>query len=553
MSTRYDAVIVGAGFSGMYMLYKLRQMGLSVRVYEAGTDVGGTWYWNRYPGARCDVESLDYSYSFSKDLEQQWTWSERYPVQPEILKYAQHVADTFDLRKDIQFETRVSSARFDDVAECWRVTTDKGDQVSADYCIMATGCLSTWRIPEFAGRESFRGETYHTGNWPHEGVDFSGKRVAIIGTGSSAIQAIPKIAAQAEHLTVFQRTANFSLPAGNRPLKEGEDEAYKARYDEIREAARHSPGGLGTITYGTTSALDAKQSELAELFEDRWSAGGFGMLYSYSDISVNEKANAIAAEFVRGKIRGIVKDPAVAELLCPNDHPIGTKRICMDSGYYETFNRPNVTLVNIKQTPIEAITPKGVKVGDRDYEVDCIVFATGFDAMTGALSKIDIRGHQGRKLSDDWAAGPRTYLGLGVAGFPNLFTITGPGSPSVLSNMMTSIEQHVEWITDCIAYLRARGINLIEPTFAAQDAWVLHVNEVAWQTLYPRANSWYMGANVPGKPRIFMPYIGGVGAYRAKCKEIAENGYDGFALTTLPHFRAPPEPADRVAPAVAHV
>jgi cyclohexanone monooxygenase len=542
MKARYDVVIVGAGFSGMYMLYKLRQQGLSVRVFEAGTDVGGTWYWNRYPGARCDVESLDYSYSFSKDLEQEWRWSERYPVQPEILKYAQHVADTFDLRKDIQFETKVASARFDDGAQCWRVETSAGDHVTARYCIMATGCLSTWRIPDFPGRDTFKGKTYHTGQWPHEGVDFTGKRVGIIGTGSSAIQAIPKIAEQAKHLTVFQRTANYSLPAGDRPLKPGEAEAYKARYDEIREAARHSPGGLGTITYGTTSVLEAKEEERRAVFEDRWSAGGFGMLWSYGDIAINKQANDVAAEFVREKIRSIVKDPRVAELLCPNDHPIGTKRICADTGYYETFNRPNVELVGIKQTPIEAITERGIQVAGKEYEVDCIVYATGFDAMTGALARIDIRGRAGRRLIDDWAAGPRSYLGLGVAGFPNLFTITGPGSPSVLSNMLTSIEQHVEWIADCIAYLRARGFALIEPTLAAQDAWVEHVNVVAHATLYPQANSWYMGANVPGKPRVFMPYVGGVGAYRAKCKEVAEAGYEGFALTMLPHFKPPPEP-----------
>jgi cyclohexanone monooxygenase len=521
---------VGAGFSGMYMLYKLRQQGLSVRVYEAGTDVGGTWYWNRYPGARCDVESLDYSYSFSKELEQEWKWSERYPVQPEIFKYAQHVADTFDLRKDIQLETKVSSAHFDDSALRWRVTTDRGEQVTASFCIMATGCLSTWRIPELEGRDTFEGKSYHTGSWPHEGVDFTGQRVAIIGTGSSAIQAIPKIAEQAKHLTVFQRTANFSIPAGNRPLKSGEADAYRARYEEIREAARHSVAGLGTITYGTTSALDAAESEREAIFEDRWSAGGFGMLYAYGDIAINQKANDVAAEFVRQKIRSTVKDPVVAELLCPNDHPIGTKRICADTGYYETFNRPNVTLVSIKGTPIEAITPKGVKVGGKEYEVDCIVYATGFDAMTGALARIDIRGHDGRRLLDDWSAGPRSYLGLGVAGFPNLFTVTGPGSPSVLSNMLTSIEQHVEWISDCIAYVRSKGISLIEPTLAAQNAWVDHVNEVAHMTLYPQANSWYMGANVPGKPRVFMPYVGGVGAYRARCKEVADAGYEGYAL-----------------------
>ena len=530
-TTHFDAVIVGAGFSGMYMLHKLRQQGMRAQVYEAGGDVGGTWYWNRYPGARCDVESLDYSFSFSKELEQKWHWSERYPVQPEILGYARHVAEAFELRSGIKFNTRVQSAHFDDAKNVWHVVTDQGDDVTADYCIMATGCLSTWRMPEFKGRDTFSGKSYHTGNWPHEGVDFTGQRVAVIGTGSSAIQAIPKIAEQAKHLTVFQRTPNFSLPASQRPMKPGEVDEYKARYDEIREKARHSPGGLGSITYGTTSALETPDDARTQLFEDRWSRGGFAMIYAYSDLAVDKRANQFAADFVRGKIRSIVKDPKVAELLCPNDHPIGTKRICMDTGYFETYNRPNVTLVDVKETPIQEITPHGVKVNGKEYEVDAIVYATGFDAMTGALARIDIRGRGGRKLADDWVAGPRAYLGLNVSGYPNLFTVTGPGSPSVLSNMMTSIEQHVEWISDCIHYLRANGKRMIEADPVAQDEWVQHVNDVAHMTLHPQANSWYMGANIPGKPRVFMPYIGGVGAYRAKCKEIADAGYTGFSLT----------------------
>jgi cyclohexanone monooxygenase len=528
---RIDAVVVGAGFAGMYMLYRLRQQGLRVRVFEAGDDVGGTWYWNRYPGARCDVESLDYSYSFSKDLEQRWQWSERYPTQPELLRYAQHVAETFELRRDIQLATRVTAAWFDDARACWRVQTDRGDDVAAAYCIMATGCLSTWRVPELPGRDRFRGASHHTGNWPHDGVDFTGQRVAVIGTGSSGVQIIPEIAARAAQLTVFQRTANFCVPAANRPLAPAEAAAYRARYDEIREAARHSPGGVGTIPYGTGSALEVSDAERTARFEERWTRGGLGMLYSFSDLAVNRQANELAAEFVRQKIRGIVHDPATAELLCPSDHPLGSKRICTDNGYFETFNRPNVALVDIKHHPIDELTETGLRVGDRTWELDAIVFATGFDAMTGALARIDVRGRGGRRLADDWAAGPRCYLGLGMAGYPNLFTITGPGSPSVLSNMLTSIEQHVEWISACIAYLAAHGVALIEPTLAAQDAWVEHVNAAANKTLFPQASSWYLGANVPGKPRVFMPYVRGVGAYRKKCDAVAAAGYTGFALT----------------------
>lgn len=528
---RVDAVIVGAGFSGLYMLYRLRQQGLSVQVYEAGDDVGGTWYWNRYPGARCDVESLDYSYSFSQELEQQWEWSERYPGQPEILSYIQHVADTFDLRRDVQFETKVLSAHFNDANGLWQVTTDRGDELEAQYCIMAVGCLSSWSKPKFPGVDSFTGDSYHTGNWPREGVDFTGQRVAVIGTGSSAIQAIPVIAAQADHLTVFQRTPNFSVPANQRPLQPGEAETIKQRYAQIREAARRSPTGLGTITYGTRSVLDVASDELKQILEENWTGGGFAMLFAFTDVVLNEEANAVIAEFIRSKIRSTVKDPAMAELLCPKDHPVGTKRICMDSGYFETYNLPHVKLVDVKNNPIAAITPTGVQVGGHIYEVDTIVYATGFDAMTGSFTRVDIRGRQGRKLTDDWAEGPRSYLGLGVTGYPNLFTITGPGSPSVLSNMLTSIEQHVEWISDCIAYMHQQGLQWIEPEQEAQDAWDDHVREVAYMTLYPQAASWYMGANIPGKPRVFMPYVGGVGLYRAKCAEVALAGYQGFALS----------------------
>jgi cyclohexanone monooxygenase len=528
-ATTYDAVVVGAGFAGLYALHKLRGLGLAVRVYEAGKGVGGTWYWNRYPGARCDVESMDYSYSFSDELQQEWKWTERYAAQPEILEYANHVADRFDLRRDIQFETRVTAASFDEGQNRWMITTDRGDRVSAPFCIMATGCLSTAQVPKFKGLETFEGKWYHTGHWPHEGVDFTGQRVAVIGTGSSAIQSIPIIAEQATHLYVFQRTPNYSVPAHNTPLDSEYERRVKANYAEFRQQARESRVGF-VMERSEESALSVPAEERLREYEKRWSRGGLGFSATYADILTNQEANATAAAFFREKIHGIVRDPAVAEILVPRDYPLGTKRLCVDTNYYATFNRDNVTLIDIRKTPIEAITPTGLRTSARGFEVDRLVFAIGFDAMTGALLSIDIRGRGGRTLKETWAAGPRTYLGLTVAGFPNLFMITGPGSPSVLSNMIVSIEQHVDWIADCITRMRTRGHVSIEPTVDAQDAWVDHVNEVGHLTLYPRANSWYMGANVPGKPRVFMPYIGGVGVYRQKCDEVAAKGYEGFAL-----------------------
>jgi cyclohexanone monooxygenase len=524
-----DAVVVGAGFAGLYMLHRLRGLGLSARVYEAGKGVGGTWYWNRYPGARCDVESMDYSYSFSDELQQEWHWTERYAAQPEILEYANHVADRFDLRRDIQFETRVTSAVFDEGESCWQIETDRGDRVSARFCIMATGCLSDAQIPDFEGLETFEGQWYHTGRWPHEGVDFTRRRVGVIGTGSSAIQSIPIIAQQAAHLFVFQRTPNFSMPAQNAPLDPEYERWVKAHYAEFRRQARESRVGF-VVERSGDCALAVPPEERAREYEKRWQRGGLGFSAAYTDLLTSQEANDTAAEFFRDKIRAIVRDPAVAELLCPRTYPLGTKRLCVDTGYYATFNRDNVTLVDVSRSPIEVITPKGVSTGGVEYAVDDLVFATGFDAMTGALLGIDIRGRGGRRLPEAWADGPRTYLGIAVAGFPNLFTITGPGSPSVLSNMIVSIEQHVDWITDCLAHLREHGHATIEPTAEAQEAWVQHVSDVGHMTLYPRAPSWYMGANIPGKPRIFMPYIGGVGVYRQKCDEVAARGYEGFAL-----------------------
>jgi cyclohexanone monooxygenase len=528
-----DAVVVGAGLAGVYMLYRLRGLGLSAQVYEAGSGVGGTWYWNRYPGARCDVESMDYSYSFSDDLQQEWRWTERYAAQPEILRYVNHVVERFDLRRDIQLDTRVTALHFDEDIARWTVSTDRGDRVSARFCIMATGCLSAAQVPTYPGLETFQGTWYHTGHWPHEGVDFTGQRVGVIGTGSSAIQSIPIIAAQAAHLYVFQRTPNFSIPARNAPLDPEYERRVKANYADFRRQARESRVGF-VVDRSDDSALAVSPDVRKREYEKRWERGGLGFSATYADLLTDKAANDTAAEFFRAKIRTIVRDPAVAKALVPTDYPIGTKRLCVDTDYYDTFNRDTVTLVDIRKTPIEAITPHGLRTRETTYDLDSIVFATGFDAMTGALLAIDISGRDGQTLRKKWEAGPRTYLGLAVAGFPNLFIITGPGSPSVLSNMIVSIEQHVDWIADCITHLGRGGHEGIEATVAAEDAWVAHVNEMGALTLYPRANSWYMGANVPGKPRVFMPYVGGVGTYRQKCDAVAARGYEGFTLSTPP-------------------
>jgi cyclohexanone monooxygenase len=528
-----DAVIVGAGFAGLYMLYRLRALGFSARVYEAASGVGGTWYWNRYPGARCDVESLEYSYSFSPELDEEWCWTERYASQPEILRYLNYVADRFDLRRDIQFDTKVISAVFNETQNTWNVATSRGERVSATFCIMATGCLSAAKKPDFAGLDTFRGKCYQTSHWPHEGVDFSGQRVAVIGTGSSAIQAIPIIAEQAAHLFVFQRTPNFSVPARNGPISPEVLEDWSVNRARYRERARTSPFPILTLDRSDQPALATPPEERECAYEQRWQRGGVSLAGTFSDLIVNQEANDTAAEFVRSKIREIVRDPAVAEKLAPRDYPFATKRLCVDTGYYATFNHENVTLIDLRSTPIELITPQGLKTSEASYELDSIVFATGFDAMTGALCNIDIRGRAGVALKEKWSAGPRTYLGIMTAGFPNLFTITGPGSPSVLSNMVLAIEQHGDWIADCLTYLRQQQRASIEATDQAENEWVAHVNEVANYTLYPRANSWYMGANVPGKPRVFMPYIGGFGVYSEKCDEVARKGYAGFAISTL--------------------
>jgi len=528
-----DAVIIGAGFSGLYMLHRLRDvLGLSARVFEAGEGVGGTWYWNRYPGARCDSESHYYCYSFSTELAEEWEWSSRYPEQPEILRYLEHVADRFKLRQDIQFSTRVVAATFEEKHDFWEVATDGGERFTARYLISAAGCLSSANVPDFKGLEDFKGDWYHTGSWPHEGVDFIGKRVGQIGTGSTGIQVAPKIAAQAKSLTIFQRTPNYSIPAHNSQYTNADRAELEANREEVRRRVQESPGGF-PFSLIDRSALDVSDAERNSIYEESWNVtGGFSFLWAtFNDILLNLDANKTAADFIRGKIRETVKDPEVAALLSPTDHPYGSKRPPIDTDYFETYNRDNVELVDVRENPIVEITPGGLRTASGEYELDVLVFATGFDAMTGSLLKIDIRGVAGQTLAEKWAGGPRTYLGLQIAGFPNLFTITGPGSPSVLVNMPVAIEQHVEWISDCIVHMREQGHQRIEANLDAENEWVDHVNEVADATLFKHANSWYLGANIPGKKRVFMPYAAGLIEYRSRCDEVAVNGYDGFALT----------------------
>ncbi len=524
-----DAVVVGAGFSGMYQLYKLRDMGLSVKVFEAGEDVGGTWYWNRYPGARVDIESMAYSFSFSKELEQDWVWSEKYSPQPELLRYAQHVADRFDLKRDISFNTRVESAHFDEDNDQWLVTTECGQRVRARYLVMATGVLSAAKTPDIAGRDSYKGETYQTGLWPKEGVDFTGKRVAVIGTGSSAVQAIPHIAEEADELVVYQRTAAYSTPAFNRPLTNSEIDTMKGNYDQYRQEQRLSPAGIINPERQLERVMDVPKEERQRRFEEAWDEGLLtGLMSTFSDIQLDAEANHEVAEFIRDRIRNTVKDKQTADDLTPKAYPYATKRPCIDTNYYETYNRENVSLINLRRTPIETITETGIETSDGAREFDAIVYATGFDAMTGPLLRVDIRGRSGKRLVDAWIDGPRSYLGIAIHGFPNLFTITGPSSPSVLSNMLVSIEQHVDWVSDCIGWMNENCKTAIEPSDAAERDWAEHTAHLAGMTLFPQADSWYMGANVPGKPRMFLAYVGGVGAYRLICDQIAATGYHGF-------------------------
>ena len=531
-----DVVIVGAGFAGLCMLHRLRGSGFSARVYEQADGVGGTWYWNRYPGARCDIESMQYSFQFDRALEQEWEWTERYATQPEILRYANHVADRFDLRRDIRFRVRVLAARYEETNGRWELRISSGERVHARYCIMATGCLSTPNTPRIEGLDSFVGARYHTGEWPHEPVDFNGRRVGVIGTGSSAIQSIPIIAEQAEHLYVFQRTPNFVVPAHNHPLDPALQAEIKKRYPEMRARAKTTRNGIDHFP-NPAAAVETAEIERRAQFESRWATGGLGFLGAFADLLVDYEANEMAAEFIRSRIREVVEDPEVARLLMPHS-TFGCKRLCVDTGYFETYNRPNVTLVDVSGAPIERIVPEGPVVEGALHELDALVLATGFDAMTGTLRRIDIRGRGDRKLADKWVEGPRMYLGLASAGFPNLFTITGPGSPSVLSNMLPSIEQHVDWIADLLEYARGLGQPIVEATARAEDAWVAHVGDVASRTVYPSCSSWYLGANVPGKPRVFMPYPG-VPAYARKCEEVAAGGYEGFTLSWAPVIPRP--------------
>ncbi|CQD10027.1 monooxygenase [Mycolicibacterium conceptionense] len=528
-----DVVVVGAGFGGLYALHKFRSQGLSVRVFEAAPEVGGTWYFNRYPGARCDVESVDYCYSFSDELQQEWTWTEKYATQTEILEYINWVADKLDLRRDITFETRVSSVVLDERALRWTVTTDAGEAIDARFVVMATGPLSAAMTPDFPGLETFAGDIYHTAHWPHEDVDFAGKRVAVIGTGSSGIQSIPLIAEQAEQLYVFQRTPNYSVPAGNRPLAADEIAEIKANYAERRRMSWRSGGGSPHVAHPKLT-MEATPEEREEAFEKRWDLGGVLFSKTFSDQMISLEANEEARKFYENKIRAVIDDPAVAELLIPDDHPIGTKRICTDTNYFQTFNRPNVELVSVRKTPIETIDEAGITTSDAHYDIDALVLATGFDAMTGALAKVDIQGRGGKKLVDDWADGPRTYLGLGVDGFPNLFLVSGPGAPAVLANMVLHAEAHVNWISEAIAHLDQNGYAAIEPTADAVDSWMAECARRAEATLFTKANSWYMGANVPGKPRMFMLFIGGFGTYLDICNEAAADGYKGFDLLKAP-------------------
>ena len=524
-----DAAIVGAGFSGLYMLHRLREAGLQARVLERGGDVGGTWYWNRYPGARCDIESVDYCYSFSDELLREWRWTERYAAQPEILAYLQHVADRLDLRRDIELDTTVIAATWDEADLAWTLATQHGERITARWLILAVGNLSAVKRPDVPGLEDFAGEWHHTARWPRDGVDLAGRRVAVIGTGSTGIQAVTEIAKEADRLSVLQRTPNYSMPAQNGPLPPEQLDEVISTYADRRRFAERSEAGV-PFPSPTRAALEVDDAERRRIYEEGWLRGGINALsYAFSDFFTDEQANRTAQDFARERIREIVRDPRTAEALCPAHH-IGTKRTCVDTGYFETFNRDNVELVDLRREPLVRITRRGIATAERELDLDVIVFAIGFDAMTGALLDIDVRGADGLALREAWAAGPRTYLGLAAAGFPNLFMVTGPGSPSVLSNMAVSIEQHVDWIAECLVHLRDRGVRRIEPTAAAEEAWVRHVADVAAGTLYPAARSWYVGANIPGKPRVFMPYVGGVGAYRRACDEVAVRGYEGFEL-----------------------
>lgn len=522
----YDVVIIGAGFAGMYQMHKLRQLGQTVHIFETGDDVGGTWYWNRYPGARVDIQSMEYSFSFDDDLQQQWRWKERYAPQPELLNYAKHVSDRYDLRKDISFSTRVTGLAWDDEARTWTVSTDDGQTSTARFVIAATGCLSKPSRPQFAGMDDFQGDIYYTSSYPKEGVDLAGKKVAVIGTGSSGLQTITTIAPVVGSLTVFQRTPSFAIPAHNHEIDDDHDAEIKANYGEIRQIGRATKVGFNQRA-GSTFFTEADPADARRDLDERWERGGLGFSAGYADVLTNPAANEFAAEYVREQIRKTVKDPKTAELLCPKTYPIASKRMCVDTGYFEVYNQDNVELIDINADPIEMMTPTGIRAGGRDFEVDVILLATGFDAMTGALNSIEIT-NGSQAMATKWAHGPRTYLGLMSHGYPNLFTITGPQSPSVLSNMMVSIEDHVDWIATTIGDLTEAGDTRIEAELDAEDDWVNLNNDLGNFTLMPQANSWYMGANIPGKDRIFLPFIGGTDAYAQIISGVRLASYHGF-------------------------
>ncbi len=529
MAAQVDAVVIGAGFAGLRALHTLRSMGMSVAVLEADDDVGGVWNFNRYPGARCDVESFDYSYRFSPELEQEWRWSERYATQPEILRYIAHVVDRFDLRRDIELNTRVTRASYDEAHAVWDVEVEDGRRWQAGKLILAMGQLSAPKDTVYPGQDSFAGRIVYSARWPKDHVELAGKRVGIIGTGSSGVQMTPVVAAVASHLSVFQRTANFSIPAANAPVSDEEDREVKANYAERREAARNSPSGLGFVP-DTRSATDVPEDERRAAFEASWNRLGFGFALTFKDILLDLRSNETAAEFIRAKIAEQVDDPVVLEKLTPKGFPFGTRRPSVDSGYFATFNRANVSLVDISATPIEAITPGGIRTSAGEIPLDVIIYATGFDAFTGSLLKPEIAGRGGLTLRDKWSAGPVSYLGIGVHGFPNMFIIVGPGSPSLLSNVLLSSEEQIDWLAGLFEFARSQGVSEIEVTAEAERDWVAHVNERALETLYPLTPSYYLGAEMPGKPQVFMPYSGGVRGYRRILEKTAAKGYEGFVL-----------------------
>lgn len=528
----YDALIVGAGFAGLYALYKLRALGLSVRVVEAGDDIGGTWYWNRYPGARCDVESMQYSYSFSDEIQQEWDWSELYAAQPEILRYINFIADRLDLRRDIDFNTRVAGLDYDEAHARWHVAFEDGGRVSARYCVMATGCLSVPKVADIAGLERFQGRLLKTSEWPDAAPDFSSDRVGLVGTGSSGIQTATTIAAQTKALTVFQRTPNFSVPARNRAIDEGYVSAWKNDYVDRRQRARTTRNYTLYNNPGQRSGLEVTDAQFDKVLEAKWEIGGIGFIYAFTDITRDRRVNEAVAKFVQRKIRETVDDPDAAQVLASQDYPIGAKRICVDTGYYEIFNQPQVSLVDIKRDPVAEVVEDGLMLeSGRHFALDTLILATGFDAMTGALNRIDIRGRGGALLAEEWRDGPQTYLGLMVAHYPNLFLVTGPGSPSVFSNMVPSIEEHVDWIAQTIEDLEHSDSTVIEAEADVQQAWVSEVNAVSEKTLMREANSWYLGANVAGKPQVFMPYVGGSATYGQILKDITADGMKGFSYS----------------------